>query len=75
MILTQGTSDGRNVGVKIGLVVIGGEICTTLSHWMHCFQPKGYFFLKRQEVQIILEDDNSIFKKSYKFIEVGRGLI
>ncbi len=63
--------------LKIGLVVIKGEMLKTqwlLQKYIWCFDfsLKELCQLKGQEVHIILEDDNSIFKWPYKLNEVEK---
>jgi hypothetical protein len=42
---------------------------------MFCFQLEGMGQLRGQEVQIILKDDNPIFKRPYRINEVERTLV
>jgi hypothetical protein len=64
----------------INPVVIGGEVHETwqiIWNFIRCFafSLKELGQLKWQEVQIILEYDNLIFKQPYKFSEVERTLV
>jgi hypothetical protein len=56
---------------KIGPTIIGGEVHETqwiIQDFIGCFafNLKELGQLKRQEIQIILEDDNLIFRQTYK---------
>ncbi len=65
---------------KIGPTIIGGEVHETrwiIQDFIRCFafNLKELGQLGGQEVQIILEDDNPIFKQPYKLSEVERALV
>jgi hypothetical protein len=66
--------------LKIGLIVIRGEMRKTqwlLQKYIWCFgfSLKEPGQLKGEEVHIMLEDDDSIFKWPYKLNEVEKALV
>jgi hypothetical protein len=66
--------------LRIGTTIIRGEVHEAqwiIQDFIGCFafNLKELGQLKGQEVQIILEDDNLIFRKLYKLSDVEKALV